>query len=303
MMMGNRKNRKRQLTTFLVGYLCLALAGPVTPAMAAPGDIVTNGTSSGLTVPNAFLFEPEVPFTSLKNVPTWSELEQLLDNPYLVTPDPSTPGNDSGFPSYRATGMIRRPGFGVTLPSFLVHPLNYNPTTGEEMRLINPGFNSTDLFPVVDQLVQCNSILGLTTPGCAGTVTAPGPAGPVVTGPFSADRYVWRYVSMPISPGAARVEPGEAHIDYNNPIPADTFFCAVSLELTPPEGSTLCGGDPGEPGYTGPGAGNGNNVGFGFRRQGAASNNQYSLPAVPLAVGPIGGQAQMWLPGAISPRV
>ena len=44
----------------------------------------------------------------------------------------------------------------------------------------------------------------------------------------------------------------------------DTFFCAVSLELNPPEGSTLCGGDPGEPGYAGPGAGNGNNVGSAF---------------------------------------
>ena len=87
---------------------------------------------------SGFLFEPEVPFTSLKNVPTWSELEQLLDNPYAVSLDPTTPGNDQGFPSYRATGITRRPGFGVTLPSLLVHPLNYNPTTGEEMRLHQP---------------------------------------------------------------------------------------------------------------------------------------------------------------------
>jgi cytochrome c peroxidase len=251
MKIGDGKKRKRQLSTILAGYLCLALAGPVTPAMAAPGDIVTNGTSSGITVPNAFLFEPEVPFTSLKNVPTWSELEQLLDNPYLVTPDPSTPGNDSGFPSYRATGITRRPGFGVTLPSLLTHPLNYNPTTGEEMRLIN-SFYPGGTFNVVDQLVQCNDpILGPVTPGCGGTVTAPGPKGPVTTGPFSADRFVWRYVPMTISPGAGRVPLGETSIDYNNPIPADTFFCAVSLELTPPEGSTLCGGDPGEPGYFG----------------------------------------------------
>ncbi len=85
--------------------LCTALAllfvvtPALTPAMAAPGDIVVNGTSSGITVPNAFLFEPEVPFTSLKNAPTWSEIEQLLDNPYIATLDPSTPGNDQGFPS------------------------------------------------------------------------------------------------------------------------------------------------------------------------------------------------------------
>ena len=172
MMMGNRKNRKRQLTTFLVGYLCLALAGPVTPAMAAPGDIVTNGTSTGITVPNAFLFEPEVPFTSLKNVPTWSELEQLLDNPYMVTPDPATPGNDQGFPSYRATGMTRRPGFGVTLPSLLVHPLNYNPTTGEEMRLINPGYRGAVPRRRSTRPVQLDSRAYHAR--VCGTVTAPG---------------------------------------------------------------------------------------------------------------------------------
>jgi len=225
MTLGSLKNRKRQLTTFLVGYLCLALAGPVTPAMAAPGDIVTNGTSSGLRTPSAgFLFEPEVPFTSLKNVPTWSELEQLLDNPYLVTFDPSTPGNDSGFPSYRATGITRRPGFGVTLPSLLIHPLNYNPTTGEEMRLINSLYPG-GTFNVVDHLEL---------------------VGDPVTG-----TYTWITTPATISPGAVRVKPGESPIDYNNPVAADPFTCVVSLELVPPEGALLCGGDPGEPSYFG----------------------------------------------------
>jgi len=41
--------------------------------------IVTNGTPTGITVPNGFLFELEVTFTSLKNVPTWTEEQQLLD--------------------------------------------------------------------------------------------------------------------------------------------------------------------------------------------------------------------------------
>ncbi len=104
-------------------------------------------------MPSGFLFEPEVPYTSLKNVPTWTELEQLLDNPYAVSYDPSTPGNDQGFPSYRATGITRRKGFGVTLPALLVHPLNYNPTTGEEMRLINPLYPG-GTFDVIDQLVE-----------------------------------------------------------------------------------------------------------------------------------------------------
>ena len=51
----------------------------VTPAVGQSGAIVRNGTQTGLKTPNAFLFEPEVPFTSLKNVPIWNELEQLLD--------------------------------------------------------------------------------------------------------------------------------------------------------------------------------------------------------------------------------
>ncbi|HEY5998837.1 MAG TPA: hypothetical protein VI078_05975, partial [bacterium] len=283
-------------TRALALLLALHLAGPlsVLPAMAAPGDSVTNGTSSGLTVPNAFLFEPEVPFTSLKNAPTWSEIEQLLDNPYIVTLDPSTPGNDNGFPSYRATGMTRRPSFGVTLPALLVHPLNYNPTTGEEMRLINPLYPA-GTFNAVDQLVRCDDpLLGPITPGCDGTVTAPGPAGPVVTGPFSADRYVWRYAPVPISAGADRIEPGEAEIDYNNPVEADPYFCAVSLELTPPEGSTLCGGDPGEPSY----------FGFGVRNLAG-----YSVPAIQLPAGsttgtPIPATARLFDParGVIQAR-
>jgi hypothetical protein len=242
--------------------------------MAAPGDIVVNGTSSGLTTPNAFKFEPEVPFTSLKNATTWSELEQLLDNPYLSTLDPGTPGNDQGFPSYRATGMTRRPSFGVTLPSLLVHPLNYNTTTGEEMRLVNPLY-SGGTFSVVDQLV-------LTDPGDP-NATPPVPA-----------TYTWTYMPATISSGASRIEPGEAEIDYNNPIPADTFFCAISLELTPPEGSFLCGGDPGEPSY------------FGFGQRNLAG---YSVPAIQLPAGstsstPIPATARLFDParGVIQAR-
>jgi len=255
-------------------FLAYVMALPVTPVMAQ--NVATNGTQTGITTPTAFKFEPEVPFTSLKNVPTWNELEQMLDNPYLVTLDPATPGNDQGFPSYRATGVVRRPGFGVTLPSLLVHPLNYNPTTGEEMRLINPGYPG-GTFNVVDQLF-------LTDPGDP-NATPPVPA-----------RYEWQYTPEAISPGAGRVEPGEpAPIDYNNPIPADTFFCAISVELTPPEGSLLCGGDPGEPNY------------FGF---GQRNLTGYSVPAIQLPAGstsgtPIPGTARLFDPngrGVIQPR-
>jgi len=249
MSMKRLKLKRCLATRGLALFLALNLAVPFSalPAMAAPGDVVVNGTSTGITTPNAFKFEPEVPFTSLKNVPTWSELEQLLDNPYAVTLDPGTPGNDQGFPSYRATGITRRQSFGgVTLPPLLVHPLNYNPTTGEEMRLINAGYPG-GTFNVVDELVF---------------------DGPV--GPGGADQYSWTYVNGVISPGAGRVEPGETQIDYNNPIPADDPFCAISLELTPPEGSYLCGGDPGEPSY----------FGFGVRNLAG-----YSVPAIQLPAG------------------
>ncbi|HEU4384880.1 MAG TPA: hypothetical protein VFR85_15460, partial [Anaeromyxobacteraceae bacterium] len=236
--------------------LAMVMVFTASTTAAAPGDIVVNGQSTNnnmtqgpLVSHRGFLFEPEVPFTSLKHVPTWSELEQMLDNPYLFTPDPATPGNDQGFPSYRSS-IVRRPGFGVDLQGsfqFHVHPLNYNTTTGEEMRLINPNYGG-GTFDVVDQLVL---------------------DGDPLTGTYS-----WTYTPATISPGADRMEPGEAAIDYNSPITRDTggagpggFFCVVSLELAPPEGALLCGGDPGEPG----------NPIFGV------NNNGYSTPAVPLA--------------------
>src|SRR4029453_15086384 len=136
-------------------------------------------------------------------------------NPYIVTLDSSTPGNDQGFPSYRATGLIRRPGFGVTLPSLLVHPLNYNTTTGEEMRLLNPKYPGGTFF-VTNQLFE-------------------GPPG----------TFSWLRTPGTISPGPARVT--ETSIDYNNPIGADAPVCVTVTEANPPEGSLLCGGDPGEP--------------------------------------------------------
>jgi cytochrome c peroxidase len=262
--------RKHGLVTrCLAAYLVAALAVGALPATtsAAPGDIVENGTPTGIAAAG-FLFEPEVPFTSLKNVPLWNELEQLLDNPYLVTPDPTTPGNDQGFPSYRATGVIRRPGFGVTLPSFLTHPLNYNPTTGEEMRLINPDYRG-GTFNVIDQLVE-------------------GPAG----------TFTWTRTPAQISPGADRVEQGATAIDYNNPVGPDAPACVLVTELNPPEGSVLCGGDPGEPGY----------LGFGVRAGNANQRrNQYSLPAVPgiaSAGTPLPANARLVDPtrGVINPR-
>jgi cytochrome c peroxidase len=238
------------------------------------GGTINNGTSSappGIVVPN-FHFEPEFPLASLKTVPIWFELEQLLDNPYNValcsalpaTVDPlvrNTPGttvitgspNVPVYPAYCTTSaVVRRPGFGVTLPPLLMHPLNYNATTGEEMRLINPTYPGGKWI-APDELVQ-----------------------------RTANLWTWDYKNVQITPGSGRVT--EAEIDNNGPIRADiannnaaalTFaaaagsgtslglaaatgllnipalggHCIVTLETFPaPEGDTTCGGDPGEPG-------------------------------------------------------
>ena len=278
---------------FLAGVLSFAIcmiAGllPAPPTQAAPGDIFTNGT-----IPNAankqpgpipsnlvgFLFEPEVPFASLKSVPTWNELEQLLDNPYLATLDTLTPGNAQGFPSYRATGVTRRPGFGVTLPPLLVDPLNYNPTTGEEMRLLNPDYMGGQ-FSIPDELIQCDTLEGQTVPGCDGIRSVANPAGVLVTtGPFDPNRWVWRFKTVAVTPGVGRVLPGQAEISYNAPFAVDLGVgtaiptCIVTAETVPPEGATMCGGDPGEPGYVG--------LGQPLFPVGTAHRAAYSTPAVP----------------------
>ncbi len=272
--LGGRK--PHLLTRGLALTLCLALALPVFTVTPALGQTtILNGTSSGITKPG-FLFEPEVPFASLKSVPIWNELEQLLDNPYLVTPDPSTPGNDQGFPSYRATGVTRRPGFGVTLPALLVDPLNYNPTTGEEMRLINKDYPGGQ-FDIPDQLVQCGLGDPNQSPQC----------------PNDPNTWIWTYKTVTVTPGADRVQVGEAAISYNAPFASDVLTtCITTTEAVPPEGSILCGGDPGEPSY------------FGF---GVLNSGGYSTPAVPGVASPstpIPASARLFDPerGVIQPR-
>jgi hypothetical protein len=92
-------------------------------------------------------------------------------------------------------------------------------------------------------------------------------------------RWGWTYDRLPITPGVDRVLGPE--IDYNGPagpdatfptpvtadsLPPDTFeHCITNLELVPPEGVLLCGGDPGEPNY----------AGFGVFR-----NDGYSTPVI-----------------------
>jgi hypothetical protein len=83
----------------------------------APAVGQTRGTTSGQTVDNSgiipfdsayFAFEVESPVGTLKEVPIWDELEQMLDNPYQFALDPSVRGNLQGWPSYRSTQERRR---------------------------------------------------------------------------------------------------------------------------------------------------------------------------------------------------
>jgi cytochrome c peroxidase len=260
--------------------------GSRTSALSAGGTIL-NGSNTGppgAIVPG-FLFEPEVPMASLKTVPTWNELEQLLDNPYrvvrcstLTTADPlvqNTPPAGSGleadpthpgpeWPSYCTdpTRFTRRPGFGVTLPPLLVEPLNYNPTTGEEMRLVSSFYPGGEF----DNTSACVS--------ADATPCTPEPS------------------TITVSSGASRLsEPTDIQIDYNTPFQRDTPICVLSTET--PEGVALCGGDPGEPG----------NPQFGVLSLAA-----YSTPAVPFVTSPsatIPGAARLFDPkrGFIIPRI
>jgi hypothetical protein len=231
-------------------YVVTLLAVAASPR-AQSGGILLNGTNTSPAIVPGFLFEPEFPLNSLKTVPIWDELEQLLDNPYRQTLcTDGTPGTTKVtgspsavvYPSYcSSSALTRRPGFGITLPPLLLHPLNYNPTTGEEMRMLNPSFPGAP-WQVPDELVQ--------------------------DGP---NHWTWTYRRVRVTPGGERVE--EPSIDNNGPIAPDinpnnraTFKCIENLEAVPPEGDIICGGDPGEPNYAG------------FGRLNASG---YSTPAVP----------------------
>jgi len=132
------KNGTKGCARFLVGYLCLVLAMPLSaiPAAAAPGD-----TRTTPVVPMELPIEIEIelsPAGSLKQAPLWKELIQLLQNPY--GPD-GTPGTaDDGT-------IDRRPSFSpgpdnvlgtlddLVLPALNVFPLDFNFLTGQPMRL------------------------------------------------------------------------------------------------------------------------------------------------------------------------
>jgi cytochrome c peroxidase len=266
-------------------------------AVAAQG--ITDNSGQIPTDQAFFAFEVESVLESLKDEPTWDELEQMLDNPYQFALEPNVLGNYQHWPSYRSTQARRRsfiyrnaagqpcapltPGCNeVPLQGLIIHPPNFNYQSGEELRLLNPQFTQRN-WPVPDELRQ------------RGT----------------SNTWLWTYRSASITDGAERVEADEVAIDYNSPIrtdfgsnlttallvPASNAWnncsnpiicnlaaaalqvldaqaaCIISTEPIPVEGAQVCGGDPGEPGY----------LGFGVppstSGQRAAA---YSTPALPL---------------------
>jgi cytochrome c peroxidase len=285
---------RQGLAIVLASTLAVFTAAPV---MAQdPGGIVDN--SGLIPLDQAFFaFEVESPLGTLKEVPIWDELEQMLDNPYAFALDPNVEGNAQGWPSYRLTqsrrrSFIYRNAAGepcppltagcneVPLPRHLIHPLNYNHSTGEELRLLNIDFEGAT-WPVADQLL-------------------PDPDAP--------GQYKYTYRDIEVSPGVDRIEEDEAPIDFNSPIAPDTEATIVSVDqffvpgptpvgsVTTGEGALITGADPGEPGY----------AGFGVLLDDTA--DQYSVPALPGMASPqtpIPASARLFDParGEIKPRV
>ena len=302
-------NRARLVAGFAVFLRVITIASI---ALAAPGGIIVAPTQldEAVAIAPNFAFELESPPQSLKDVPVWWELEQLLDNPYAMhAADPRLAEEVSGFAAYEtgaptasATNIQRRRSYlppgctyqnplpaGLTacndalLPPFLVHPLNYNHMSGEELRLLNPNYVGGN-FSIPSELIQC----GVGDPNepdfCAVATVANSIAGPVNSPANDPNRWVWVNETVQVSRGADRV--GETAIDFNSPFrpdistPYTTYppqfganpVCMVTTELVPPENSILCGGDPGEPGY----------LGFGVLGANPPQRRtQYSTPALP----------------------
>jgi len=125
----------------LAGMVALALAMvfagaplgfPVTPAMAAPGDVLATPVG-----PMELPIEVEIelsPAGSLKQAALWKELYQLLKNPQAFdcpADDPATPKNESYFCT---STLARRDGFGATMPALRIYSPGYNFLTAQPLR-------------------------------------------------------------------------------------------------------------------------------------------------------------------------
>jgi len=54
------------------------------PPNIRAADRAAAGVPQNFFATPGFLFEPETPYASLKTVPIWNEIEQMLDNPYAM---------------------------------------------------------------------------------------------------------------------------------------------------------------------------------------------------------------------------
>src|SRR6185503_10480652 len=132
-------------------------------------------------------------------------------------------------------------------------------------RLLNPGYPGGE-FAVPDQLFQD------------------------LDGDPTGNTWSWSYRTVDVTPGDERVEATE--IDYNGPAAPDPLLCVANTEVVPPEGTQLCGFDPGEPSYAGFGV---------LDRQG------YSTPSITAVSAPgdfVPATARLFDPtrGRIAPR-
>ena len=204
-----------------MGCFAVAALGAGALLAAAMDTLTSPGQSDG--VPSNITFHPDIPFQSLKEVPIWNELEQMLDSPYAQGACPADAngqpigGNAQGYPARCATIHRRRsflpagctydPSTGLPpcndalLRPFPVHPLNYNPFTGEQMRLLRPTF--------------------------AGVATFLDPSGANLG---------------PISSGSSRIRPGDPPaLDFNSPLVSDGGDAG---EPTGYSAAAVCGNDP-----------------------------------------------------------
>ena len=160
--LSRMKGLSLTLVRGLVTLLIVALTLPAGTLLADPGS--TRDNSGWIPFDQSFFaFEVESALGTLKEVPIWDEVEQMMDNPYAIFHDPSVSGTFQGFPSYRSSIPRRRSfifrdsagnpcapgtaGCGETpLPSHVVHAPNYNYMNGEEMRMLNISFEGADWF-------------------------------------------------------------------------------------------------------------------------------------------------------------
>jgi cytochrome c peroxidase len=132
--MSRKAFKRGPATRGLAVILCLIMAMPmfaVAPAMAQVGTTtVTPDVPMELPVE----IEIEIPFAaSLKQAPLWKELIQLLQFPYANIQDPQFPLD----PNARITTapIVRRPGFGATMPPLKIWSPGYNFLTAQPLRL------------------------------------------------------------------------------------------------------------------------------------------------------------------------